>query len=111
MTVDAAVSILIDDMLDPLGKGLDPVFLAGATQDMKGRVRGMPKYMGAGMTALTVLFVASGYTLLPKARRVARIERWRRSPVSLQRDFVEFWEKMSTFTYFSRVEQAAHAAP
>ncbi|MES2644417.1 MAG: hypothetical protein V4850_33330 [Myxococcota bacterium] len=108
MTVDAAVSTLIDDLLDPHGEGLDPTFLAGATQDMKGRVRGMPTYMGAGMAALTVLFVASGYTRLPKARRVARIESWRRSPISLQRDFVEFWEKMSTFTYFSRVEKAAH---
>ncbi len=108
MTVDAAVSTLLSDLLDPEERGLDPVFLAGAAQDMKGRVRSMPRYMGAGMTALTVVFVGSGYTRLSKARRVARIERWRRSPVSLQRDFVEFWEKMGTFTYWSRVEKAGH---
>jgi hypothetical protein len=105
---DTLITTLLDDLLDPEGRGLDPRHLAGATQDMKGRVEGMPRYMGIGMTALTLLFASTGYTRLPKARRVARIGRWRTSPVSLQRDFVEFWEKMGTFTYWSRVEKAAH---
>ena len=108
MNVDAVVQTLLEDLLDPRGRGLDAACLAGAAQDMKGRVRGMPRYMGAGMTALTVIFVATGYVRLSKPRRVARIEKWRTSPVSLQRDFVEFWEKMGTFTYWSRVEKAAH---
>ena len=108
VTVDAVISLLLEDLLDPSGRGLDAACLAGATQDMKGRVRGMPRYMGGGMAALTVLFVANGYTRRPKEKRVAQIEQWRTSPVSLQRDFVEFWEKMGTFTYWSRVEKAVH---
>ncbi len=108
MTVDAVLSLLLEDLLDPTSRGLDAACLAGATQDMKGRVRIMPRYMGGGMTALTVLFVANGYTRRPKEERVAQIERWRTSRVSLQRDFVEFWEKMGTFTYWSRVEKAVH---
>ncbi|MDP2314269.1 MAG: hypothetical protein Q8P41_15310 [Pseudomonadota bacterium] len=106
MNVDAAVSTLLEDLLDPHGRGLDAAFLAGATQDMKGRVAQMPKHLGAGMAVLTALFVGSGYMLLPKRMRVARLDRWRRSPFAVQRDFVEFWEKMATFTYFSRVEHA-----
>ena len=110
VTVDTAVSLLLTDLLDPDGRGLDTACLAGATQDMKGRVQGMPRYMGVGMTALTGLFLGSGYTMLPKERRVRRIQRWRTSPISIQRDFVEFWEKMGTFTYWSRIEARDHHA-
>lgn len=108
MTVDSAVSLLLTDLLDPEGRGLDAACLAGATQDMKGRVQGMPRYMGIGMTALTGIFLGSGYPMLPKASRLRRIQRWRTSPISIQRDFVEFWEKMGTFTYWSRIESRSH---
>ncbi len=110
MISDAVVSTLIQDLVDPEGHGLDRAHLAGAVADMKARLRYMPRYMGAGMVALTTLFAGVGYPGLPRERRVARIERWRRGPVPLQRDFVEFWEKMGTFTYYSRVEKAELAA-
>ncbi len=103
-SVDGAVRLLLLDLLDPASHGLDAGCLADATQDMKGRVRHMPRYLGAGMQILTAMFLGSGYTFLPKASRVARIQRWRTSPLSIQRDFIEFWEKMGTFTYWSRVE-------
>ena len=110
MTPDDIVLTLLSDLLDPDGHGLDATHLAGAAQDMKGRIKCMPRYMGIGMAALTGLFVGSGYVGLPKAWRVRRIARWRGSPISLQRSFVEFWEKMGTFTYWSRVEKARHEA-
>lgn len=103
----AIVSTLLEDLLDPEGRGLDPGFLAGATSDMLARVRIMPRYMGTGIVALTLLFGLGGYTRMPKAKRVRRIERWRRSPVSPLRDFVEFYEKMGTFVYYSRMEHAS----
>lgn len=109
MNVDAAISLFLSDLLDPEGRGLDAACLAGAVQDMKGRVRGMPRYMGLGMTALSGVFLGAGYTRAARPRRLARIEAMRRAPVSLLRDFVEFWEKMGTFTYWSRVEHAQQA--
>ena len=108
MIGDTVIRTLLEDLLDPTGRGLDAACLNGAIEDMRGRVRGMPRYMGAGMTALTLTFALTGYTHLPKERRVARLDAWRKGPVSLMRDFVEFWEKMGTFTYWSRVEKAAH---
>lgn len=110
MLPDALVSQLIQDLVDPEGRGLDPAHVAGAAGDMQARLRYMPSYMGAGMTGLTLVFARVGYASLPRERRLARIERWRKGPVSLQRDFVEFWEKMGTFTYWSRVEKAELAA-
>lgn len=108
MNPDAVVSTLLADLLDPDGRGLDATHLAGAVDDMKARVRGMPRYMGTGMVALTTLFASTGFVARDRTARVKRIERWRRSPISFQRDFVEFWEKMGTFTYYSRVEKAGH---
>lgn len=110
MLPDALVSQLVSDLVDPEGRGLDPAHVAGAAADMQARLRYMPRYMGMGMTGLTLLFARVGYTTLPREQRVARIERWRKGKVSLQRDFVEFWEKMGTFTYWSRVEKAELAA-
>lgn len=110
MLPDALVSTLIQDLVDPEGRGLDPAHVAAAVGDMKARLRYMPRYMGMGMLGLTLAFSRVGYAGLPREARLARIERWRKGPVSLQRDFVEFWEKMSTFTYWSRVEKAELAA-
>jgi len=107
---DALVSPLIEDLVDPEGRGLHPDHLAGATTDMRARLTHMPRYMGAGMVGLTLLFARMDYAGAPRERRLVRIARWRGSRVSLQRDFVEFWEKMGTFTYWSRVEKAELAA-
>jgi hypothetical protein len=105
---DPVVSTLLQDLLDPDGRGLDPACLQGAVSDMKARLRGMPRYMGLGMMGLTTIFAGVGYPGQPRDARLARVEQWRHGKVSLQRDFVEFWEKMGTFTYYSRVEKAAH---
>ncbi len=104
---DSFLTILLRDLLDPEGRGLDAVLLAGATQDMQARVAGMPRYLGAGIKALSLVFAATGYPRWPLARRLGFIRAWRSSPLSPMRDFVEFYEKMGTFVYWSRVEHAA----
>ena len=106
MPSERFVAALLRDLLDPQGRGLDDAFLAGATQDMKARVAGMPRYMGAGITALALVFASTGYERWSAARRLAFLHRWRTSPLSPMRDFVEFYEKMGTFVYWSRVEHA-----
>lgn len=100
----AAIRTLLEDVLDPLDRGLDAGCLHGAVQDMEGRIRGMPRYMGVGIAAVTALVGASGYPRWPRARRLKWLARLRTGPVGPLRDFVEFYEKMGTFTYFSRVE-------
>ncbi len=98
------VTTILEDVLDPEGAGtLDPVCLAGATRDMFGRIRGMPRYMGGGIVVLTRLYGVR-YAHQPRDRRLARLDAWRGSPVSFCRDFVEFWEKMGTFVYYSNLE-------
>lgn len=110
MLPSGLVATLLQDLLDPDARGLDPAALSGAVDDMKARVRGMPRYLGAGMTALTLVFGASGYRRWPRAQRLAWIHGWRTSPASPTRDFIEFYEKMGTFVYWSRIEhaQASH---
>ena len=100
----ATIRALLEDVLDPLERGLDAGCLHGAVQDMEGRIRGMPRYMGVGIAAVTVLVGLSGYPRWSRARRLSALDRLRSGPVGPLRDFVEFYEKMGTFTYFSRVE-------
>jgi len=97
------VRVLLEDLLDPESHGLDAGCLAGATQDMVQRMVLMPRYMGVGIAAMTLAL--GPLTRLPKARRVARWDSFRGRP--LVGDFVEFYEKMGTFTYYTRVEHGA----
>lgn len=106
MLPDGLLTTLLRDLLDPGGHGLDSTFLAGAAQDMKARVAGMPRYMGAGITALTLALASTGYQRWPQDRRLGLLSRLRTAPVSPLRDFIEFYEKMGTFVYYSRVEHA-----
>ncbi len=102
-----SVRALLEDVLDPLDRGLDAGCLQGAVNDMEGRIRGMPRYMGTGIAAVTVLVGLSGYPRWSRERRLAALDRLRTGPIGPLRDFVEFYEKMGTFTYFSRVEHRA----
>jgi hypothetical protein len=107
---DAVVSAILEDLLDPEGAGgLDAALLRDATAAMQGRISGMPTYMGLGIRMLTRVFTADGYSKLPKARRIARIEAWRNAPLSPMRDWVEFYEKMGTFVYYTQVERSHHS--
>ena len=95
---------------------LDPAALAGAQRIMGERLRAMPPHMSAGMLALTTLFEQGGwatggapFSALPAARQAAVLGAWRRSPIPFCRDFVDFYEKMGVFVYWSIIEEAHHA--
>lgn len=93
--LEGPVRNILVEVLDPAGAGLDPACLDGATADMLDRIRIMPRYMGTGITCLTMAYGATG----------SRIDTWRRSRIGPLRDFVEFYEKMGTFVYYSHVEK------
>lgn len=100
------VRSLLVDVLDPHGDGLDSGCLEAATVGMVGRIEAMPRYLGLGMTALTIVFelTGPGHSQRDPQERVERVARWRTSRVGPCRDFVEFYEKMGTFVYFTQVE-------
>ena len=109
--LEPAVAALLDDVLDPEGRGLDPECFVGATGDLVRLIHGMPRWLGVGFATLTVAYDLSGgpHHRRDKARRARRTERWRHAPGPL-RNLVDFYDKMGTFTYYSRVEER-HADP
>ncbi|MDQ7821172.1 MAG: hypothetical protein RDV48_00120 [Candidatus Eremiobacteraeota bacterium] len=72
----------------------------------------MPHFLGYPMMMATVFFDAAGFFFAVKpfhsqslARRTRQIRKWRSFPVSFFGNFVDFYEKMSTFVYFSYLEE------
>ena len=87
---------------------------------MVGRIELMPSFLSLGMVALTALFDRTAqartgrrFHALPRERRAALFDAWRRSRVSFLRDFTDFYTKMGIFVYCARIEElaAAEAVP
>lgn len=73
----------------------------------------MPPHLGAGMIGLTLGFaghsVGAGgkpFAQLPLDRQREILDGWKYSRISLTRDFVQFYEKMGVFIWYSLVEEA-----
>ena len=106
--LEPAVTALLEDVLDPHGQGnLDPVAFAAAVQDLLVKLAGMPRYLGVGMKGLTVMFDLAGgpHHRRPVRDRAKRLDRWRRAPIGTLRTFVDFYEKMGTFAYYTHIER------
>lgn len=94
--------------------GEEPAYAAeldGITTEVVRKVSAMPRYMGLGMQLLTVVFDLWGlfhggrrFRNLPRANRERQVALWRRAPLGLMRDTVEFYEKMGTFVFWSSRE-------
>lgn len=87
--------------------------LSATMEAMVGKVDQMPPHLKLGMAGLTLAFAGyartrTGRSLskLPVERRLALLEEWRGAPLGPCRQFVQFYEKMSTFLYYSLVEEA-----
>jgi hypothetical protein len=94
---------------------VDAAALAAARALMVKRLLAMPPHMGGGMLALTLLFEQSGlahggrpFSRLPVGAQAAMLQGWREAPVPFCRDFVDFYEKMGVFVYWSIIEEAGH---
>jgi len=86
--------------------------LDATTEVMARKLRQMPPHLGNAMAVMTLLFdsagLASGARFCSKdlpARR-AQLATWKGTPVSVLSDFVAFYEKMGSFTWYCHVEEA-----
>jgi len=77
----------------------------------------MPPHLGAGMIGLTLAFAAQTtaaggkpFSSQPAERQRALLDAWKYGPISLTRDFVQFYEKMGVFIWYSLVEEAEEHA-
>ena len=108
----STIRALLSDVLDPTDLGLDSGCLQGASADMEDCIRAMPRYMGAGIAGVTFTAGVIGYPMWNRERRLRWLGRLRGGRVGPLRDWVEFFEKMGTFTYFSRLENlGSYAQP
>ena len=108
------VSSVVESLIAETGGQVDPEILARATRTMMGRLGAMPRFIGLPMMGATLVFDGSGLVLggrpfrsLPPDARARVLAAWRRSPVGVFRTFVEFYEKMGTFVYFSEKYESA----
>jgi hypothetical protein len=116
------VGALVEAVVRPpagAARAVDEASLARTQQVMLRRLRMMPRYLGIPMMLLTVLFDAWG--ILRRGRpfhaqtleeRRAQMAAWRAAPFNLARSFVDFYDRMASFIYFSDLEEkAAHPSP
>jgi hypothetical protein len=87
--------------------------LRPAQAAMVAKVAQMPPHLKLGMAILTLSFTSyararTGRSLsaLPIERRLSLLEDWRTAPLGPCRQFVQFYEKMGTFLYYSLVEES-----
>lgn len=100
----------------------DPAVVDATTASMKERLGLMPRFLGTPMAGATVAFDLLGWATAgrPFRRQTAEQRRrhvalWRSAPIGFFRDYLDFWEKMGVFVYFSTLEEReqaheAHAA-
>ena len=86
--------------------------LRPAQQAMVAKFGQMPPHVRIGLLGLTLGFSAyargrSGraFSRLPLARRLALVDEWRSSTVPVCPMFVQFYEKMGPFLYYSLLEE------
>ena len=104
------VSGIIDALLgSPEPEEREPENLSATAHIVVRKIGLMPRYMGLGLTVLTVAFdwtaVLTGgkrFRSLDRPRRQAWVNRWRRAPLGVLRDLVQFYEMMGTIVYFAQ---------
>ncbi|MDG1481516.1 MAG: hypothetical protein P8R54_18110 [Myxococcota bacterium] len=76
------------------------------------RITQMPPHLSVGMLVLVVSFdnycrvrAGSGVAGMDNTRRQEMLGKWKVSPIGPLRQFVQFYEKMGTFVYYSCVEE------
>ena len=99
---------------DAMGAGqkIDEEALGITTARMVERLGLMPRFLGVPMASATVVFDLAGWVHAGRPFRRQgvdaqhkQMETWRNAPIGFFRDFLDFWEKMGVFVYFSTVEE------
>lgn len=91
---------------------VDPQILKTTTDRMMERLGLMPTFLGVPMAGATVVFDAMGilyagrpFRSQPTPSRHKQMESWRNAPIGFLRNYLDFWEKMGVFVYFSTLEE------
>lgn len=78
----------------------------------------MPEHLSLGMRVFTLTFDALPLSTqgrrfrdLPAADRRVWLQRMRRSPIGLFRNFADFYEKMGAFVFYSLIEESGGSLP
>ena len=82
---------------------------------MTGKVRNMPRHLSLAMSMLTMLFDCHG-VIRRGARFVSQssesqqrqIQQWRSSRIATLREFIQFYEKLLAFIYYSLIDSNTH---
>ena len=86
--------------------------LEPTTEVMARKLRQMPPHLGNAMALMTLAFDTAGLAGGTRFRskdlpaRRAQLTAWKNTPVSVLSDFVAFYEKMGSFTWYCHVEEA-----
>lgn len=103
-----------------LGEGaqIDEEMLGRTVASMMEKVQQMPRFMGVGIAALTVVFDADGvrfgggrFRTNAEPQQRAQAASWRASTGPLLPDFMDFYGKMGVFVYWSHVCGEAGTSP
>lgn len=104
-------AIVSQEASGPSADGLP--HLPAAKAAMVAKVQQMPVHLQLGMTGLTIGFSAyvrartrKSLHELPLPRRLSLLNEWRNAPIGPCRQFVQFYEKMGIFLYYSLVEES-----
>ncbi len=105
-TIRAIAETILSESLK--SKDSDSDRLAEIAQSLIFRMEKMPRPMAWPLSILIVLFDWHGWMSTGKrfqnqslAQRVKQFYQWKRSPLGIPRDFVQFFEKMTLFIHYS----------
>ena len=82
---------------------------------MTGKVRNMPRHLALAMSLLTMLFdlqgvIRSGARFVSQSNvsQQRQIQQWRSSRIVTLREFIQFYEKLLAFIYYSLIDSNTH---
>jgi hypothetical protein len=89
--------------------------LIETSKRMTGKVNNMPRHLSLAMSLLTILF--DWYGVIRRGARFVsqssesqqrQIQQWRNSRITILREFVQFYEKLLAFIYYSLIDSNTH---
>jgi hypothetical protein len=81
------------------------------SERMTGKVKNMPRHLALAMSMVTILF--DWYGVIRRGARFVsqssesqqrQIQQWRNSPIVTLREFIQFYEKLLAFIYYSLID-------
>ena len=111
-SVRGIVDAVVGEAIGSSGK-IDEEVARITTARMIERLSLMPRFLGVPMGSVAVVFDAVGIAFAGKRfrnqnahDRRRQMEIWRKIPIGVFGDFLDFWQTMGVFVYFSTLEES-----